>query len=625
MASKKPQWAKVLKSLEIDRLSQALLIAPIDCVDLRAPVLEWGRVKIGSRAFLRGKVDAIEFQNSAGVRTSSPYPARAHIEMRDGTGTVYVMKIFGAKEWRRVSGGAIVDMVATVSEFHGKRQIQFESFVVASGFVLPRYAGVRGMVSGDRLRLLVHKALANDAAIAECANEIAAYKSSSASLRQFGYRSPRDLLLDLHRPQTPEKCALAIRAAKVLSLRALAESAQVDFGAAEPVSDLLPLMRDAAQSWPQAPSPSQRKALGRLAAILGGNRSTRNLLLGDVGSGKTRVFLTPVVAMARAGRRCAILAPNAPVAQQIFAQIREIWPDVSAGLCTASLRETQSLVLVGTTALLSEVETMGERLAILVVDEQQKFSVGQRTLPVDHVIEATATPIPRTLALADAGGWNLVTIEQSAIQRELTTHLFQAEDRPLLQRMAADHLRAGRRVVFVYPVVKDKDNSAMTAHARLDAHFSSAGGALLLHGRMKEADKLDAVAQFKAGTSRVLVCTTAVEVGLDVPGIGLLAVMSADNYGVSQLHQLRGRLARDGGVGDFVMYVGGDRDASDRALSRLRSVLDCGDGLSLARRDVATRGVGSLLGDAQSGKVRSLFIREKIGLEELRAARQAAR
>ena len=613
-------WPKILRSLEIEHLWQALLLAPGGCLDLRAPMTRWSDLPRGQPIFLSGTLDEIEFQDRDGAPTTSPFPVRAKIIWRDADGVLLPMRLFGgAKDWKSISLGSSVLFAGRIVDFHGRPQVQFDAFIPEYGFVLPQYAGVPGLVSGADLRRLIRKALRDGAAFTECARSIADAPGAVDALRDLGYVDAAELLRHLHQPQTPEECRRAIRAARTLSLRALKSSVRRDFGAASPVAGFADAMRAAAREWPQPPSAAQRSALRQMASILGGGRATRTLLLGDVGSGKTRVFATPVAAFARAGRRCAVLAPNAPVARQILDQIRGLWPDLSVGLCTASLRETDARVLVGTTALIPQIDTLGERLALVVVDEQHKFSVDQRDLPVDHVIEASATPIPRSLALAEAGGWNLVTIDQSAIRRNLVSHMVDHTGRAQLQGMMLGHLRAGRRIVYVYPVVKsDADDSVIRAHERLNAHFRSVGGALLLHGRMPESRKLETVAAFREGRSPVLVCTTAVETGLDVPGIGLLVVMDPDRYGTSQLHQLRGRLARDGGDGDFVMYLG-KRQPGPRTLERLRAVAECVDGLDLARRDLDARGIGSLLGTRQSGRARTLFLRDKVGLDDLRA------
>lgn len=618
MAKKNVNWPKILKALEIESLAQALLVSPADCLDLRKPHSRWSSLALDQDLFLDGHIDSVEFQDGEGHPTRSPYPSRAKILLHDADGVPFSMTVFGAKPWKTIAAGSGVRFVGRITEFHGKRHVQFGSFVRESGFVLPQYQGVQGMVAGTDLRRLVRKALQDTAAFDGCVNAIHEIPGACDVLIELGYVDAGVLLRHLHQPQTPEQCREAVRAAKALSLRVLQSNARRDFGAVAPAHQMLDAMRKAVAEWPQPPSDAQRRALGRLARILSGDRASRTLLLGDVGSGKTRVFATPVAAFARAGRRCAILAPNAPVAQQIMEQLHNLWPDLSVGLCTASLRESDARVLVGTTALVSEIEALPERLALLVVDEQHKFSVDQRDLPVDHVIEASATPIPRSLALAEAGGWHLATIDRSAIQRSLHSHLMGESARTNLQRMALNHIRAGRRVVYVYPVVQaDTDQSVIRAHERLDAHFAPIGGALLLHGKMSEESKIAAVEAFKRGDSRVLVCTTAVEVGLDVPGIGLMVVIDAGRYGASQLHQLRGRLARDGGEGDFVMYLDGQPGA--KTLARLRDVEACDDGLELARRDLNTRGVGALLGSQQSGRARTLFLRAKVSLDDLRA------
>ncbi len=611
---------KVSKALDLEGQHDALFVTPVGCVDLRAPVVDFAHAKHGDTVYFRAAIQDIVRQDREGQPTKSPYPARAEVLLLDHAGGYAKLTIFGSPNIVGLATGESISFIAKVGHSHKNVvSLFFSETILMDGYVRPEYLGVRGQVSKDIVREFVQSSYDQPEIVAHCARRIASVPNWAARLRSHGFVTPEDLLRALHRPNAVHECRSAIACAADLSADALRGAVKADHGAARATPDILDAMLVASRQLTGRLTGDQRKALWALSKLFVSGSASRTLLFGDVGTGKTRVYLIAAVAFARLGIPSVVLAPNAPLSEQIIAQVRMTWPDIACGICTASIKDSDALLRVGTTALLSEIGQADERFGLLVVDEQHKFSVDQRSIPADHVIEVSATPIPRTLALAEAGGWGLIAMQEAPVSKNIRSHILASSDRVSINALAVHCIRRGKRVVYVYPLVQDGPKSAIEAHAKLAHYFKDYGGASLLHGQMSDAQKTRAVSDFKSGGPKVLVCTTAVEVGLDVPGIGLMVVMDPHRYGASQLHQMRGRLARDGGQADFVMYTGDDPITS-KSMRRLQDVRDCADGLELSRRDLEARGIGALVGADQSGRQRTLFLHKGVTLSALRAS-----
>lgn len=610
---------RVFQALDLESPQDALFVSPAGCTDLRAPVVEFADIKPGVATYFRAAIHDIARQDRDGNPTKSPYPAQAKVDLIDSSGLRARLTIFGASNIKGLSPGDEIRFIAKVG-YPQKNAIQlfFLEMIPVDGYIRPEYAGVSGQVSKNAVREFVQSSFDDPSIFLHCVEKIAAVPNATPRLLSHGFKNPQALLHGLHRPQSVHESNAAIACAADLSAEALRAMARIDHGSACSLPGILDAMVNASRQLPGRLTGDQRRALWELSKLFVSGAASRTLLFGDVGTGKTRVYLIAAVAFARLGVSSVVLAPNAPLSEQIIAQVRKAWPDVPCGLCTASIKDSSALLRVGTTALLGEIDGTDDRLGLLVVDEQHKFSVGQRSIPADHVIEVSATPIPRTLALAEAGGWGLIAMKESPVAKNIRSHILASSDRTSINALAVHCIQSGRRVVYVYPLVQDGPKSAITAHAKLDAYYKDYGGASLLHGQMKDADKTRAVDDFKGYGPKVLVCTTSAEVGLDVPGIGLMVVMEPHRYGASQLHQMRGRLARDGGRADFVMYIGDD-PVTPKSMKRLEDVRDCHDGLELSRRDLEARGIGALIGAKQSGRQRTLFLRRGVTLSGLRA------
>ena len=377
---------------------------------------------------------------------------------------------------------------------------------------------------------------------------------------------------------------------------------------------------------PFAPTADQLQAIETITAELGSNRPMQRLLMGEVGSGKTVVALHAMLRAVEGGRQAALMAPTETLAEQHFATIQRLLggEQVQAALLTGStpaarrrdilgkLASGELRLVVGTHALI-EPDVRFAALAVAVVDEQHRFGVRQRAAlegqhggEQPHVLHMTATPIPRTLALAQYGDLDVSTLhELPAGRRPVRTRLVAgAGARERAYEELRRQLGEGRQAYVVCPLIEEPGEessgelrAAKAELVRLRDGELSGFRLALLHGGMRAREKQEAMAQFAAGAAQVLVATTVIEVGIDVPNATVMLIENAERFGISQLHQLRGRVGR--GEHPAVCFLAGPPEAAGSP--RLRALAKHGDGFRLAQIDLELRREGELIGARQSG------------------------
>ena len=373
---------------------------------------------------------------------------------------------------------------------------------------------------------------------------------------------------------------------------------------------------------PFALTGDQTRALDAVDRDLAADVPMQRLLLGEVGSGKTVVALHAMLRAVEHGHQAALMAPTETLAEQHFATLQRLMPGalVPFGLLTGStpgrrradvlgkLSTGELPLIVGTHALIEDSVRFA-RLGVVVVDEQHRFGVRQRAAldakgaegERPHVLHMTATPIPRTLALAGYGDLDHTLLqEMPAGRRPIKTFVCSsASERERAYDRIREELRAGRQAFVVCPLVEESEllqaRAATAEFERLRSGEFRDFDVVLVHGQLRPAAKQEAMAAFASGSADVLVATSVIEVGIDVPNATVMLVEDADRYGISQLHQLRGRIGR--GSHDSICLLFGSKDSA-----RLRALASHRDGFRLAEIDLELRGEGELVGTRQHGE-----------------------
>ena len=404
----------------------------------------------------------------------------------------------------------------------------------------------------------------------------------------------------------------------------------------------------------------QERAIAEIDADLAKPKPMERLLQGDVGSGKTVVALYALLRAAETGFRGALMAPTETLAEQHFLTVEPLCRQlgISVGLLTSSVpaRERagalEARILVGTHALIQEDVDLSE-LAVAVVDEQHRFGVEQRKVisggrskrphrqsrhglqtasqatPQPHVLHMTATPIPRTLALTVYGDLAVSEIAKPPANRKPIVTAWVTEERSSeAYKRLRKHLDDRRQAYVVCPLIEESETSLARAAEREAKRLRN--GELrgyrvgLLHGRLRPAERRDLMAQFKARELDVLVATTVIEVGVDVPNATIMIVQEADRFGLAQLHQLRGRVGRGAEQSYCLLVSRPGEELTDSARERLEAMVRTTDGFELAEVDLDIRGEGQLLGTRQAGLSDLRFTRLRADRDLIERARGTA-
>ncbi len=520
-------------------------------------------------------------------------------------------------------GPAFQDPLMEVLE-HAQAPLQSQSI----GRLLPVYGLTEGLTA-ERLRQAVASVLP---VVATCPEPLPAQLRQQEQLIERAQalqaiHQPRDqgtlqaartrlvfdefLLLQLGLAQRRRQ----LKAGQALPLSVNNPAARVaDPAAADLVSRFLDLL-------PFALTGAQQRVLDEIRADLGRQEPMARLVQGDVGSGKTVVALAALLTAIEAGCQGALMAPTEVLAQQHAAKTIG-WLNqlhVRTALLTGStpmrqrrrlledLANGQLQLLVGTHALLEDPVDFA-RLGLVVVDEQHRFGVNQRNRLLakglqPHLLTMTATPIPRTLALSLHGDLDVSQIDELPPNRQpIETRVLRGSARQQAYDLIRDQVARGQRAYVVLPLVEESDKlelrSAVEVHAQLSSEVFADLSVGLLHGRLSSEAKQQAIAAFAEGRTQVLVSTTVVEVGVDVPAATVMVIEHADRFGLAQLHQLRGRVGR-GAAQSHCLLI--NDSSNPQAAQRLNLLERSSDGFEIAEMDLRLRGPGQVLGTRQSG------------------------
>jgi len=623
-----PARAALLEKLGVRTLDDLLLHVPREYLDARQ-VRTIASLRPDELVTVVGVVGAHEIRRARG---------RSDLRLRvvDATGTLGVIFFGQGFLARALPEGATVALIGQLAPGPGRTFANplFEVLPddapaqLAAGRIVPRHPLTAG-VSGRQLRTWIRAAL--DA----IKDEPAASDPLPAALRER--LDLPGLAAALEAVHFPADLAAAERARRrlafdellavqlVLAVRRRARQESGGLVTARGVARA----KAAIAALPFAPTGAQKRAVNEIVRDMRNPRPMHRMLVGDVGTGKTAVALLAAACAAEAGFQVAFMAPTEILAEQHFRTLGAL--GAAAGLVVArwtgstgaaerrELKRRLALpaddphrvdVLVGTHALL-EPEVPLPRLGLVVVDEQHRFGVRQRAALAakgagfPDVLVMTATPIPRTLALALFGDLDVTVLdERPASRKPIVTRVLDEARREELYGFLAAELARGRQAYVVYPLVEESEKSELRAATAmvesLAKHPKLAGFRWgLLHGRMKPAEKDTVMREFSAGSIDGLVATTVIEVGVDVPNATVMVVEHAERFGLTQLHQLRGRVGR-GAERSACLLLAGPR-ASPEARARLALLARSDDGFRLAEEDLKARGSGELWGARQTG------------------------
>lgn len=467
-------------------------------------------------------------------------------------------------------------------------------------------------------------------AIAKCVRQLLPHAEllpdplPSEMLKKYRLLSKADAVRAIHCPATEEEAFAARRRLiyEELLVLQLGIGRMKNHGAA---STGAPMKKaDASPFWeslPFSPTGAQRRAVEEILTDMSGETSMNRLLQGDVGSGKTLVAAAAIWACIRAGYQAALLAPTEILASQHAENLNRLLSPfgMRAALLTggmkaaarrttlAAIRDDEADLIVGTHAILSEGVEFA-RLGLAVVDEQHRFGVRQRGLLAEkaanpHLLVMSATPIPRTLGLLMYGDLDISILDELPPGRKpVKTRCITGKKRADLYGFLDREIDSGRQVYIVCPAIEDAGGSGLNA---VKSYYEDIAKAYLpdrrvglMHGRLKPKEKAEVMDDFKSGRLDALVSTTVIEVGVDVPNATVMVIENAERYGLSALHQLRGRVGR--GAAESWCFLVSD-NASESVQKRLKFLCSTSDGFAVAQYDLETRGPGDFFGSRQHG------------------------
>ena len=567
------------------------------------------------------------------------------------TECVVKAEVFAKPDGRILPGGRRMERITAGDDVSSLEITWFNNPYAAQKLELGQEYYFQGIVTGGMLRRqMVNPQVRTDAqvksspfeavypqtegltssAIAKCVRQLLPHAEllpdplPSEMLKKYRLLSKADAVRAIHCPATEEEAFAARRRLiyEELLVLQLGIGRMKNHGAA---STGAPMKKaDASPFWeslPFSPTGAQRRAVEEILTDMSGETSMNRLLQGDVGSGKTLVAAAAIWACIRAGYQAALLAPTEILASQHAENLNRLLSPfgMRVALLTggmkaaarrttlAAIRDDEADLIVGTHAILSEGVEFA-RLGLAVVDEQHRFGVRQRGLLAEkaanpHLLVMSATPIPRTLGLLMYGDLDISILDELPPGRKpVKTRCITGKKRADLYGFLDREIDSGRQVYIVCPAIEDAGGSGLNA---VKSYYEDIAKAYLpdrrvglMHGKLKPKEKAEVMDDFKSGRLDALVSTTVIEVGVDVPNATVMVIENAERYGLSALHQLRGRVGR--GAAESWCFLVSD-NASESVQKRLKFLCSTSDGFAVAQYDLETRGPGDFFGSRQHG------------------------
>ena len=567
------------------------------------------------------------------------------------TECVVKAEVFAKPGGRILPGGRRMERITAGDDVSSLEITWFNNPYAAQNLELGQEYYFQGIVTGGMLRRqMVNPQVRTDAqvksspfeavypqtegltssAIAKCVRQLLPHAEllpdplPSEMLKKYRLLSKADAVRAIHCPATEEEAFAARRRLiyEELLVLQLGIGRMKNHGAA---STGAPMKKaDASPFWESlsfSPTGAQRRAVEEILTDMSGETSMNRLLQGDVGSGKTLVAAAAIWACIRAGYQAALLAPTEILASQHAENLNRLLSPFGMRIALltggmkaaarrttlAAIRDDEADLIVGTHAILSEGVEFA-RLGLAVVDEQHRFGVRQRGLLAEkaanpHLLVMSATPIPRTLGLLMYGDLDISILDELPPGRKpVKTRCITGKKRADLYGFLDREIDSGRQVYIVCPAIEDAGGSGLNA---VKSYYEDIAKAYLpdrrvglMHGKLKPKEKAEVMDDFKSGRLDALVSTTVIEVGVDVPNATVMVIENAERYGLSALHQLRGRVGR--GAAESWCFLVSD-NASESVQKRLKFLCSTSDGFAVAQYDLETRGPGDFFGSRQHG------------------------
>jgi ATP-dependent DNA helicase RecG len=620
-----PKRAKVLASQDIRTVEDMLYYIPRKYLD-RSTITPIGQLKANSTATVVGKVVGYEMKKGRSTRFQTL--------IEDKTGCLVLVWFRGINYIRNMfEPGDVLIASGEVRFYYGLQMAhpEFEHIsegdeeLIHTGRVIPIYPSTAdfkqfGLDSRGLRRILNPVLNKTESLISE--------KLPSRIITELGLLPLPQAVKNIH---FPDDIDIANKARQRLAfdeffffelLMALRKKRlnQKQGGIVFKPSDKL--VRELLDQLSFELTPSQEKVVREISGDMTSNRVMNRLLQGDVGSGKTIVALVAMLVAVESGYQAALMTPTEILAEQHFINIHSLLEKLGLEvvLLTSSIKKNQresilqkiengtAQVVVGTHALIQESVSFS-KLGLAIIDEQHRFGVMQRAMLkkkgiLPDVLVMTATPIPRTLALTLYGDLDVSIIDQMPPGRKsINTILWKKNSREELYQFLTEEINKGRQAYIVYPLVEESEKADLSAatesfhllQEKIFPHLKLA----LIHGRIKSQQREKIMRDFRCGKYDILVATTVIEVGLDVSNATLMIIEHADRFGLSQLHQLRGRIGR--GKDQSYCFLMAERNLSPEARQRLDTMVSTTDGFKIAEVDLKLRGPGEFFGTRQHG------------------------
>jgi ATP-dependent DNA helicase RecG len=618
--------AKFLKKLGLENVHDLLFYFPFRYDDFTRsmPIAE---LQAGTNANVIGTIELINNKRSAKRRMSITEALVS--DETDSLKVIWFNQPFLSKTYRV---GDKISLAGRVSDSYGQltmispvsEKIYSDDLIHTKGLI-PNYH-LTANLTQKQLRILVKEVIG----LAEKEPEWLPPEIK----KRLGLISLDRALRQIHFPKNQAEAAaarerLGFTELFLRQLKAQMIKRELKSRRAWPIEFRLKDTKEFVSSLPFHLTDAQRKSAWEILKDLEKDEPMSRLLEGDVGSGKTLVAILAMLNVSLNKKQSVLMVPTEILAAQHFQSVSRLLKpyNLRISLLTGSHKDKEAAkadIVIGTHALIQEKVNFPD-LALAIVDEQHRFGVNQRQKILDfnrasgitpHFLSLTATPIPRSLALAIYGDLDLSIINQAPIGRlPITTKLVTESARPAAYDFIRKEIRAGRQAFVICPLIDESDRlgvkSVKQEHEKLDKDIFPELKVGLLHGKLKSSEKEKIMADFLENKIQILVSTSVIEVGVDVPNATLMLIEGAERFGLAQLHQFRGRVGRSTHQSYCLLFPSSEEISNPKTIERLQAMTKYNDGFSLAKIDLKLRGAGELYGESQSGfpelQIASLF------------------